>query len=323
MAQRASEGVTATHEVCQCACRHILSVLCVLQQRQGISTGLASSVSSSRTATLTRSGSVCRCYLRLADNARAKDALRSYLPQSLITAHLPFRALAERDPQVRSCLVTRMQQVVKARQLFRYGHVLKRIRSPCSLPSPTALTPPLLQLLSPTVRTDSSRAVAGDEPAAVAEADDWHRGRARWHTHGRRRRPRRCASPLVAALAALATCVLSNRHTHGRQRRPRRCASHCCSCSACASNKTRNRTHVQQRPLYNKQRHLNRLGQLAEFEQERKQREREGCAGLRMDGGQQRRQQGHMAPQPPPPPLGAPQGGGNQQPAYGFYGPRH
>jgi CCR4-NOT transcription complex subunit 9 len=53
----------------------------------------------------------CRCYLRLADNPRAKEALRSYLPQSLITAQLPFRPLAEKDPQVMS-LLQQLRQTV-------------------------------------------------------------------------------------------------------------------------------------------------------------------------------------------------------------------
>jgi hypothetical protein len=55
--------------------------------------------------------SVRRCYLRLADNPRAKEALRSYLPQSLITSHLPFRTLAEKDPQVMS-LLQQLRQTV-------------------------------------------------------------------------------------------------------------------------------------------------------------------------------------------------------------------
>ena len=54
---------------------------------------------------------LCRCYLRLADNPRAKEALRSYLPQSLITSQLPFRQLAEKDPQVMS-LLQQLRQTV-------------------------------------------------------------------------------------------------------------------------------------------------------------------------------------------------------------------
>jgi hypothetical protein len=47
---------------------------------------------------------VCSCYLRLSDNPRAKEALRSYLPQSLITAQMPFRNLAESDAQLMQLL---------------------------------------------------------------------------------------------------------------------------------------------------------------------------------------------------------------------------
>ena len=56
-------------------------------------------------------GKPCRCYLRLADNPRAREALRSYLPQSLITAQLPFRPLAEKDQQVMS-LLQQLRQTV-------------------------------------------------------------------------------------------------------------------------------------------------------------------------------------------------------------------
>jgi hypothetical protein len=43
---------------------------------------------------------MCRCYLRLVDNPRAKEALKAYLPKSLITAQLPFREAAENDAQL-------------------------------------------------------------------------------------------------------------------------------------------------------------------------------------------------------------------------------
>jgi hypothetical protein len=42
----------------------------------------------------------CSCYLRLADNPRAKEALRSYLPTMLITPQMPFREAAESDAQL-------------------------------------------------------------------------------------------------------------------------------------------------------------------------------------------------------------------------------
>lgn len=47
----------------------------------------------------------CRCYLRLVDNPRAKEALKAYLPKSLITAQLPFREAAENDAQLMQLLL--------------------------------------------------------------------------------------------------------------------------------------------------------------------------------------------------------------------------
>jgi hypothetical protein len=47
----------------------------------------------------------CRCYLRLVDNPRAKEALKAYLPKSLITAQLPFREAAENDQQLMQLLL--------------------------------------------------------------------------------------------------------------------------------------------------------------------------------------------------------------------------
>lgn len=46
-----------------------------------------------------------RCYLRLVDNPRAKEALKAYLPKSLITAQLPFRDAAENDTQLMQLLL--------------------------------------------------------------------------------------------------------------------------------------------------------------------------------------------------------------------------
>ena len=42
--------------------------------------------------------------MRLSDNPRAKEALQQYLPQSLMSAQLPFRSLAEQDPQLMQLL---------------------------------------------------------------------------------------------------------------------------------------------------------------------------------------------------------------------------
>jgi hypothetical protein len=46
-----------------------------------------------------------RCYLRLVDNPRAKEALKAYLPKSLITPQLPFREAAENDAQLMQLLL--------------------------------------------------------------------------------------------------------------------------------------------------------------------------------------------------------------------------
>lgn len=54
---------------------------------------------------------VCRCYLRLVDNPRAKEALKAYLPKALLAAQFPFREAAESDTQLKQ-LLTQLRTAV-------------------------------------------------------------------------------------------------------------------------------------------------------------------------------------------------------------------
>lgn len=54
---------------------------------------------------------VCRCYLRLVDNPRAKEALKAYLPKALLAAQFPFRDAAESDSQLKQ-LLTQLRTAV-------------------------------------------------------------------------------------------------------------------------------------------------------------------------------------------------------------------
>lgn len=52
-----------------------------------------------------------RCYLRLVDNPRAKEALKAYLPKALLAPQFPFRDAAESDSQLKQ-LLTQLRTAV-------------------------------------------------------------------------------------------------------------------------------------------------------------------------------------------------------------------
>eukprot|EP00892_Ulva_mutabilis_P012483 jgi/Ulvmu1/9607/UM054_0037.1 len=54
---------------------------------------------------------ILRCYLRLVDNPRAKEALKAYLPKALLAAQFPFRDAAESDSQLKQ-LLTQLRTAV-------------------------------------------------------------------------------------------------------------------------------------------------------------------------------------------------------------------